>query len=77
MIRTQIQLETSTYEELKRVSSHMGCSISELARNSIEEALKKVRLREQWGRSLEIAGKHRSGLSDLASGHDSYLADEW
>ena len=77
MIRTQIQLEASTYEEMKRVSSRMGCSLSELARRSIEESLKKARHQEQWGRSLEVAGKHRSGLSDLASGHDSYLTDEW
>ena len=77
MIRAQIQLEASTYEEMKSVAARMGCSIAELARKSIEEALKKSRLQEQWGRSLEVTGKHRSGLKDLATSHDSYLTDEW
>jgi hypothetical protein len=77
MIRTQIQLEASTYEEMKKTAKHLGCSIAEFARKCIEENLQKSRLNERWERSLEVAGRYRSGKGNLAEKHDAYLSDGW
>jgi hypothetical protein len=77
MIRTQIQLEPSTYEEMKKMASKLGCSLAELARRSIEETLMKSRLEGKWGRSLQVAGRYKSGLGDLSIKHDQYFGDEW
>ena len=77
MIRTQIQLEFSTYQEMKRLASRLGCSIAELARKSIEETLAKSRTQGKWERSLAVSGRYRSGLGDLSAKHDEYLGDEW
>lgn len=77
MIRTQIQLEPSTYEEMKKLASRLGCSIAELARKSIEETLTKSRLQGKWEKSLAVAGRYKSGLGDLAAKHNEYLGDEW
>lgn len=77
MIRTQIQLEASTYEDMKKRASQRGCSIAELARQSILEGLARHRMEDKWAKSLEVAGRHRSGLGDLSAQHDKYLSDEW
>jgi len=39
MILTQNQLEVSTFEQIKTLAARLGCSIAELARNSIKEKL--------------------------------------
>jgi len=77
MIRTQIQLEPGTYEEMKRRAAAMRCSISELARRSIEEKLQRQSRADKWGASLAILGRHGSGLGDLSENHDKYLTDGW
>jgi len=77
MIRTQIQLEPNTYEEMKRRATAMQCSISELARRSIEENLQRHSRADKWQASLTVLGRHGSGLGDLSANHDRYLADGW
>lgn len=77
MIRTQIQLEPSTYERMKRRAAELRCSISELARQGIEEKLARQEQEERWSASFAVLGRHGSGLKDLADNHDDYLADEW
>lgn len=77
VIRTQIQLEPGTYEEMKRRAAAMRCSISELARRSIEEKLQRQSRADKWGASLAILGRHGSGLGDLSENHDKYLTDGW
>jgi hypothetical protein len=77
MIRTQIQLEPGTYEQMKRRASEMRCSISELARQSIEEKLQQQSRADKWQASLAVLGRHGSGLSDLSDNHDKYLTDGW
>lgn len=77
MIRTQIQLESSTYEKMKQRAAELRCSISELARQGIEEKLARQEQEERWSASLAVLGRHGSGLKNLAEHHDDYLADEW
>ena len=77
MIRTQIQLEPATYEQMKRRASEMRCSISELARQSIEEKLQRQSRADKWQESLTVLGRHGSGLGDPSENHDKYLTDGW
>lgn len=77
MIRTQIQLELPTYERLKLRAAELRCSISELARQGIEEKLARQEQEKKWSASLEVLGRHGSGLGDLAGRHDDYLSDGW
>jgi hypothetical protein len=76
MIRAQIQLESSLYEQVKEKAKELGCSIAELARMSIKEKLDSDSTKRQWAASLKLAGAHRSGLRDLSTKHDDYLTDE-
>jgi hypothetical protein len=77
MIRTQIQLEPSTYNEMKRRATAMQCSISELARRGIEEKLQRQDRADKWQASLAVLGRHGSGLGNLSEKHDKYLSDGW
>ena len=77
MIRTQIQLEPSTYAQMKTMAAAMHCSISELARRSIEENLQLQSRTDKWQASFAVLGRHGSGLSDLSDRHDKYLSDGW
>jgi len=77
MIRTQIQLEPATYEQMKRRATEMRCSVSELARQSIEEKLQRQNQADKWQVSLTVLGRNGSGLGDLSENHDKYLTDGW
>jgi len=55
----------------------MHCSISELARRSIEENLQRQSRTDKWQASFAVLGRHGSGLSDLSDRHDKYLSDGW
>lgn len=77
MIRTQIQLEPSTYAQMKTRAAAMHCSISELARRSIEENLQRQSRTDKWQASFAVLGRHGSGLSDLSDRHDKYLSNGW
>lgn len=77
MIRTQIQLELPTYERLKQRATELQCSISELARQGIEEKLARQDLDAKWSASFAAMGRHGSGLKDLSERHDDYLSDGW
>lgn len=76
MIRAQIQLEASLYEQVKEKAKELGCSIAELARMSLKEKLDSDSAEHQWAASLKLPGTHRSGLRDLSIKHDEYLTDE-
>lgn len=77
MIRTQIQLEESTYSEIKSVAATLGCSVSELIRRSLKASLPAQQAKPKISRSLKAVGRYRSGLRDLSTRHDEYLPDEW
>ena len=77
MIRTQIQLEPGTYEQMKKRATEMRCSISELARQRLEEKLQQQSRGDKWQASLAVLGRHGSGLGDLSKNHDKYLTNGW
>jgi len=72
MIKTQIQLEAWQYAEVRARASQNSCSMSEVIREAVTEALKRGRPQ----RSLkEVAGKYAPlGLEDLKS-HDAAWAE--
>jgi hypothetical protein len=77
MIRTQIQLEPETYEQVKLRAARLGCSISEVVRRSVVESLSLSSKDTRWKESLQTVGRYKSGLRDLSTKHDSYLGDDW
>ena len=77
MIRTQIQLEPGTYEQMKKRATEMRCSISELARQRLEEKLQQQSRADKWPASLAVLGRNGSGLGDLSKNHDKYLTNGW
>jgi predicted DNA-binding protein len=77
MIRTQIQLESQTYEKLKAKSKGSGKSISEIVRRSLDQTIESQESDLKWARALYSLGKFASGLDNLAEKHDEHLGDRW
>ena len=77
MIRTQIQLESQTYEKLKAKSKGSGKSISEIVRQSLDQTIESQECDQKWARALNSLGKFSSGLNNLAEKHDEHLGDRW
>jgi hypothetical protein len=80
MIRTQIQLTEEQSREIKAAARQEKISMAQAIRNAVDEWLeRRSRLTEaaRWQRSLEVVGKYRSGVSDIAENHDRYLAEAY
>ena len=77
MMRTQIQLESQTYEKLKARSKESGKSISEIVRRSLDQTIESQEADLKWLRALNSMGKFSSGLNNLAEKHDEHLGDRW
>jgi predicted DNA-binding protein len=77
MIRTQIQLESQTYEKLKAKSKGSGKSISEIVRQALDQTIESEETDLKWARALNSLGKFASGLDNLAEKHDEHLGDRW
>jgi Arc/MetJ-type ribon-helix-helix transcriptional regulator len=75
MVRTQIQLEEETLEEVKRVAAEESRSVAEVIRESVKGDLARRSMRKRADRLLGLAGRYGSGLGDLARRHDEYLKD--
>ncbi|HEX9373972.1 MAG TPA: ribbon-helix-helix protein, CopG family [Roseiflexaceae bacterium] len=80
MVRTQIQLTEQQARRLKALASRRGVSMAELIRESVDMLLaspEEIDLEERKRRAIAAAGTFRSGLSDLATNHDRYLAEAY
>ncbi len=78
MVRTQIQLTEAQAEQLQRLAKERQVSMATIIRESLDATLAKeitVSDRERRERAIKAAGSFHSGLSDLGSRHDKYLAD--
>ncbi|MBC7346839.1 MAG: CopG family transcriptional regulator [Clostridia bacterium] len=77
MIRTQIQLEERQFSALKAKAAAEGVSIAELVRRGVEMVLGSTHStpEERISRAIEAAGRFHSGLKDLSTEHDKYLAE--
>jgi predicted DNA-binding protein len=77
MIRTQIQFQKKTYENLKTKSKETGKSISEIVRRSLDQTIEAQECDQKWARALKSMGKFSSGLNNLAEKHDEHLGARW
>jgi ethanolamine utilization protein EutA (predicted chaperonin) len=77
MVRTQIQLPEKQVAILKSIAASQNISMAEIIRQSIDYFVKSKhseKTMQQRHRAIAAAGKFRSGVHDLASAHDAYLA---
>ncbi len=80
MKRTQIQLTESQLFELKNLSAERHTSMADLIRQAVDSFLERVAdidHEERKRRAVSAAGQFRSGLGDLATDHDRYLAEAY
>lgn len=78
MVKTQVQLTEDLLAELRRMAAEEGVSVSALVRRGMAEFVQAKRgpdRKELMRRALEVAGKYRSGKTDIAERHDHYLAE--
>jgi glycerol dehydrogenase-like iron-containing ADH family enzyme len=78
MIRTQIQLTEKQSKNLKRIAASRHRSVAELIRQAVDNMIKSavlVDVEERRRRALAAAGRFSSGLQDLSTEHDKYLAE--
>lgn len=66
-----MQLEDRQLEALRKLAAQTGRSIVDLIREAVDVYLAR---RRNIGRALGVAGKFASGLSDVSSEHDRYVA---
>ncbi|MHC4884948.1 MAG: ribbon-helix-helix protein, CopG family [Planctomycetota bacterium] len=77
MVRTQIQLTEAQAAQVKRAAALQHVSMAEVIRQSVDRYLQETLLEDQAERrerALGVAGRFRSGVSDLAKRHDDHLA---
>lgn len=77
MVRTQVQLTDDQMRTLKRLAAERGISVAELVRQGVDLLVRHAGVgnhEEQRRRALAATGRFRSGLGDLATEHDRYLA---
>jgi hypothetical protein len=78
MVRMQIQLTESQATAIRRLASATGKSAAELVRQGVDLYLisqKRPTPEEQLRRALSAVGRFRSGLRDVSTEHDRYLAE--
>ena len=78
MVRTQIQLEERQADELRKVATRRGVSVAELVRRGVDKILAEEQggsVREKRMRAKSVVGKFASGLHDVSTHHDRYLAE--
>ncbi len=79
MVRTQVQLTEEQAAALKAMATTRGVSMAELVRRAVDDLLLESRgatYEERVERARAIAGKFRSGVSDLGTRHDYYLYED-
>lgn len=78
MVRTQIQLEESQYEQIRRMAHRERISMAEAVRRLVRRGLAEGESDRPTGAAalLSLAGIASSGLGDLGRRHDDYLAED-
>lgn len=78
MIRTQIQLEEAQVIMLKKMAAAHHTSMAELIRQAVDFFAKSKNMghdSELRQRAMNVAGRFSSGVKDLSTEHDVYLAE--
>lgn len=80
MVRTQIQLSEGQIAALKSQAVTEGVSMAELIRRGVDLVLETSgsgHRPERVQRAIAATGRFRSGMHDLSSNHDKYLAETY
>ena len=80
MVRTQIQLDDDQARAVRNLAAIEGKSVAEVIRMAVDLLLGSTRRpnrAELKRRALAAAGRFRSGLGDVAAGHDRYLEESY
>ena len=76
MVRTQIQLTEEQVSALRRAAAQQNRSFAEMIRVSVDCYLKHESGRaSRYRRAAAVAGRFNSGLADISTDHDRYLAE--
>ncbi len=74
----QIQLTDEQLRKLRELAASEGRSMADLIRESVDRYVRSERpvdREELKRRALAVIGKYQSGLRDLGTNHDKYLAE--
>jgi predicted transcriptional regulator len=83
MRRKQVQLTDEQLHRLEELAERQKRPVEDVIRESVDTYLARTERNneELRARAIAIAGKFRSGLTDLAQNHDEYFAqaieEEW
>jgi hypothetical protein len=79
MHRLQVQLTAAQERALREMARLRGCSISALIREGVDHLLEPSLLSraEAIERASAVIGSFSSGLSDVSTRHDHYLAEAY
>jgi len=77
MIRTQVQFEEEEFHRLREEAARLEQSVAAVVRESVKRALESNEAAGCRERARQLAGKYRSGRSDLARKHDGHLEHGW
>lgn len=78
MVRTHVRLTEPQIEALRRLSAATGQSIAELIRQGVDQIVAVNRQpspAERRERAKQVAGRFRSGQTDVSANHDRRLAE--
>mgnify|MGYP005873008363 CR=1 FL=1 len=78
-VRTQIQLTEEQAQALKRLAADRHVSMAEIMRRSMDRihSYAGTSEDERWQRAGAVAGRFRSGKTDIAANHDRHLAEAY
>ena len=79
MVRTQIQLTSEQYRQVKRIAREEGVSLAEVIRRFIDAALGKNGGARSalYDRAAGLVGAFHAAERDLSAKHDRYLEDAY
>lgn len=80
MVRTQVQLASEQSRILKQLAAARGVSVAELIREGVQlliAASAGADMESRVKRAIAVAGRFRSGVSDLSIHHDRYLQEAY
>jgi len=75
VVRTQILLSPDQLRALKIRAARQGRSMADLVREGVDLLLASDEREQLKRRSLEAAGRFRSGITDMGTAHDVHLDD--
>ena len=79
MVSTEVKLTDEQSAALEKLAKELNIPLPDLILKGVDHVLQSIRTipsEAQKQRARSIAGRFRSGLSDLSKQHDKYLAEQ-